>query len=307
MATTTRETRPLAGVLAAAASVVVWGASSVLIKQVEGVSGIAISFHRLWIGAVLTSAVFLATGGRFSRRLLRLSLPGGAAFALDIVLFFTAVQETSVANATVIGALQPVLVLAIARRLFGERPGLPEAFWASVAIAGAVIVVTGAAAGGPASRRGDLLAAAALVAWTWYFVASKRARRELGSFEYLAGLSLVATVVVTPLVLLSGERLAVPEASGWGVIVLIAVVNGALGHFLMNWAHGHVPIVATSLMTLAIPVVATAAAAVFIDEPVTAAQVAGMVVVIASLSIVVLRTSRTTPEVADASGTPAAE
>jgi drug/metabolite transporter (DMT)-like permease len=107
--------------------------------------------------------------------------------------------------------------------------------------------------------------------------------------------------------LLSGDRLAVPEASGWATIVLIAIVNGALGHFLMNWAHAHVPIVVTSLLTLAIPVFAAGAAAVFIDEPVTAAQVVGMAVVIAALSVVVLRTSRAVPEVVEAPGTPAVE
>jgi drug/metabolite transporter (DMT)-like permease len=286
---------PAAGVLAAAASVVVWGASSVLIKQVHGVSGLAISFHRLWIGAVLTSAVFMLSGGRFSRRLLRLALPGGLAFGLDICLFFTAVKATSVANATVIGALQPVLILALARRLFGERPGLVEAFWACVAIGGAVIVVTAASDAGGASRRGDLLATAALVAWTWYFIASKRARTELTSLEYLAGLSLVAAVAVTPVVLLSGERLAVPELSGWLTIVAIACINGAIGHFLMNWAHAHVPIVVTSLMTLGIPVFATASAAVFIHESLSGAQVAGMVVVIVALAIVVARTTRDEP------------
>jgi drug/metabolite transporter (DMT)-like permease len=274
----------------------VWGASSVLIKQVHGVSGVAISFHRLWIGALLTGSAFLLSGGRFSRRLLRLALPGGIAFGLDICLFFTAVRETSVANATVIGALQPVLILAIAKRLFGETPRLTDAFWAAVAIAGAAIVVTGSTSGGDASRRGDLLAVAALFAWTWYFVASKRARVELTSFEYLAGLSLVATMAVTPIVLLSGERLSVPEASGWATIVAIAVINGALGHFLMNWSHAHVPIVVTSLMTLAIPVFAAASAAVFIDESVSAAQVAGMAVVIVALSVVVARTSRGVPE-----------
>ena len=287
--------RPVAGVLAAAAAVLVWGASSVLIKQVDGVGALAISFHRLWIGAALTAVAFLVAGGRITGRLLRLALPGGIAFAADIVLFFSAVKETSVTNATVIGALQPLLVLAIARRLFGERPGLTEAFWAVVAIAGAVIVVTGASATGDASRAGDLLAVGALVAWTWYFVASKRARTELTSFEYLTGLSLVAAVAVTPFVLLSGHRLSVPATSEWATIVVIAVVNGALGHFLLNWAHAHVPIVVISLMTLAIPVGAAATAAIVIDEEVTLAQVAGMAVVIVSLGIVVLRTSRAAP------------
>jgi drug/metabolite transporter (DMT)-like permease len=296
----------VAGLFAAGTAVIVWGASSVLVKEVDGVSGLAIGFHRLWIGAVLVSVAFLLSGGRFTRRLLRLSLWGGIAFALDIVLFFAALKETSVANATIIGAMQPVLVLAIARRLFGERPHLADAFWACVAIAGAVIVVSGAPAGGDASIKGDLLAVGALFAWTWYFVASKQARTELGSFEYLAGLSVVAVVVVTPVVFLSREPIAVPDAADWLIIVVIAVVNGAIGHLLMNWAHAHVPIVVVSLMTLAIPVFATLTAAIFIDEAVTAGQIAGMAVVIGSLSCVVIRTSRAVPEIAEIAEPPAA-
>ena len=182
---TSRDRARFWGLIAAAAAVIVWGSSSVLVKNIEGVNGLVIGFHRMWIGAVLTLTAFYATGGRLSWRLLRLSCAGGIAFALDIVLFFSALKETSVANATIIGAMQPVLVLAIASRLFGERPHLRDAFWAAVAIAGAVIVVAGGPAGGDASLHGDLLAVAALVAWTWYFIASKRARTQLGSFEYL--------------------------------------------------------------------------------------------------------------------------
>ena len=117
----------------------------------------------------------------------------------------------------------------------------------------------------------------------------------------------MSAAVVTPVVFLSGERIAVPETRGWVTIAVIAIVNGAVGHFLMNWAHGHVPIVVLSLMTLAIPVFAAGSAALFISEPVTLAQVMGMAVVIASLAVVVLRTSRQVPETAESPGTPAVE
>ena len=40
---------------------------------------------------------------------------------------------------------------------------------------------------------GDLLAAAALFAWTWYFVAVKRARQNFGALEYQAALALAET------------------------------------------------------------------------------------------------------------------
>jgi len=292
--------RTALGYGAAAAAVMVWGASSVLIKEIDGLNGVAIAFYRLWIGLVLTCGVFLATGGRLTPRLIRLSLAGGVAFLADIILFFTAVQQTSVANATVIGALQPVLVLAIAGPLFGERPRLSDGLWALVAIAGAAVVVFGGDAGGATSIRGDLLAVGALVAWTGYFVASKTARQELTSLEYLTGLSVVAAVLVLPAPLVLGQPLGTPDGRGWLLLAFIAVVNGALGHFLMNWAHAHVPLVAVSVLTLAIPVVAAGTAAVLIDEPLVALQVLGMAVVVAALTVVSVNGARRRPEATEA-------
>lgn len=294
------EHRPVLGLSAATAAVVVWGASSVLIKEVDGVGGVAVSFHRLWIGAGFTVALFLATGGRITVDLLRRSLPGGLCFLADIILFFSAVQETSVANATVIGALQPVLVLLVAAPLFGERSRLVDLVWGAVAIGGAAVVVLGGDAGGANSRFGDLLAVGALVVWTGYFITSKQARRGLSSFEYLVGLSIVSAVGVLPFPWLFGQSLHVPQTDGWVILVLVAVLNGALGHFLMNWSHNHVPLLVVSMLTLGIPVVAAAVAAAFIDEPLNALQIGGMVVAVGALALVVIGTGRRSPDTAAA-------
>ena len=163
------------GMLSATAAVVVWGASSVAIKQVEGLTGLGVACYRIWLGAIVVTALFLATGGRITKRMLRLSLLGGLTFTADLVLFFVAVQETSIANATIIGALQPVLVLAIARPLFGERASRVEVGWGAVAVVGTVIVVLGGDGGGVNSLYGDVLAVGALVSWTAYFVFTKTA------------------------------------------------------------------------------------------------------------------------------------
>jgi drug/metabolite transporter (DMT)-like permease len=300
------ERRPALGVTSAVVAVVVWGTSSVLIKQVDGLNGVAISAYRLWIGAVLITGAFVVSGGRVTRRLLRLSFWGAVAFLADIVLFFTAVQETSVANATIIGALQPLLMLAVAGPLFGERARWSDALWGCIAIGGAAMVVFGGDGGGANSGEGDLLAVGALVAWTCYFVASKTARTQLTSFEYLTGLSIVSAVLVVPVPFLLSQPLGDPTAEAWALIAVIALVNGALGHFLMNWSHQHVPLVAISLLTLGIPVVSAATAAVFIDEPLVALQVLGMAVVVGALGVVSVHTARRRPEGLEA-GTVAAE
>jgi drug/metabolite transporter (DMT)-like permease len=48
------------------------------------------------------------------------SLVGGGLFALHQVMYFTSLKLTTVADVTLIGALQPPLVLLVAGRMFGE-------------------------------------------------------------------------------------------------------------------------------------------------------------------------------------------
>lgn len=284
MSSTDRRT---AGILATSLGVTIWGASSTMVKSIDGIDSVGISFHRLVIGAALLTTVHLARGGRITWATLRISAAGGVAFGLDIVLFFSALRETSVANATVIGALQPILLAPIGVRMFGERLERRVIGWSVVAVAGTAVVVLGATGVPEWSLRGDLLAVGALGSWTAYFVASKQARRRLATIEYFTGLSIVACVVVAPYALVIGADLSPADAGGWLTIVLVTVFSGALGHVLLNWSHEHVPLQVVSLLTLLVPVVATAGAVLFLGERVSAAQWLGMAVVVGSLAVVV--------------------
>ena len=97
----------------------VWGVASIIPKELA-MGGLAIAAYRFAMYAVAATAVLGARGTRIDRRVLRGSLGGGIALGVDVALFFSAVKLTSVANATVIGALQPVVVAIMANRVFGE-------------------------------------------------------------------------------------------------------------------------------------------------------------------------------------------
>jgi len=277
------------GTVAAAVAVVLWGAASVMAKSADHVDGLTLAFHRLWVGALLMAVVFFARGGRPRVSLLKAALPGGIAFAGDITLFFIAVKHTTVANATMISALQPALVLFVAGPLFGERVTASDVWWTAVALFGVGVVVFGSSTTPSWSAAGDLIAVAALLAWTAYFIAGKRAREQLNAVDYVAAMSFIAFLVVAAIALGSGHDLSVPDSGTWAIILGLGLGTGGIGHFLINWAHGHAPLVLTSLLTLLIPVVAMAGAAIFLDEKVVAAQIVGAVVVIGALAIVVLR------------------
>ena len=283
---------PARGMTAALFAVVVWGAGPVMARGID-LPGMTVVFYRLWIGALVTLAVLYARSGRLSWRVLRLSAAGGVAFGVNISLFFSALKLTSVANATVISALQPALLFLVVGRMFGEKVGVSDAAWTATAIGGVALVVFGAHGSHGHALRGDLLATGALFAWSWYFVASKRARQQLGALEYQTAMTLISAAVATPIALLSHQSLSVSghTATTWMWLALI-IAGGAVGHLLMNYAHATVRLTITSLLTLSTPVLAAAGAAIFLHEGLTWLQALGMAIVLAALAIVITRRTR---------------
>src|SRR5574341_1472784 len=185
-----------------------WGFGNILIKQTS-VDGLNVAFYRLWFGTVLTFGILFAARHRLTMRELTLSAPAGAAFGVNMVCFFTALKITTVANATLIGALQPAIVLLIAGPWFGERVGRWEIGWTAVSILGVGILIAGASSSPEWRPLGDGLAVLAVVLFTGYFVASKRIRESVSTVAYMAGVHLAAAVVVTPVVLIHGLEVAV--------------------------------------------------------------------------------------------------
>jgi len=275
-----------AGTLAALSAVVCWGGGNVLVKYIH-LSGTSLAFNRLVVGSLLFTGLLYATGGRLSPRALRVAIPGGIAFGADIVLFFLAVKKTSVADASVITALQPALVFLVAGPIFNERVTPRTVAWTAVATAGVVVAVLASAPTAGRTLGGDVLAAISLAAWSWYFVASKQARRHLSTLEYQAALTIVATIVVAP-VGLAAHDLVIHDGATFGWVVVMVTVPGG-GHVLMNWAHNHAPITLTSMITLGVPVVATLGAALALGETVTGVQAVGIAATVVALAMVIRR------------------
>ena len=94
--------------VALSVAMVAWGVTGVIAKSVD-MGGMALAAYRTTVGAVVLTAALLVTGRRVTWADVRAAAPGGVFLGLDLVFFFSAVKLTTVANATVIGALQPAL------------------------------------------------------------------------------------------------------------------------------------------------------------------------------------------------------
>ena len=108
--------------VAAVGAVLCWSTGNVIVAEVD-MPGLAIAFWRLVLGAVLYATVLHAVGRRITWAQVRLAVPVAITFALELGFFFTALHHTSVANATTIGSLQTIALMAVASVRFGEPIG----------------------------------------------------------------------------------------------------------------------------------------------------------------------------------------
>ncbi len=275
------------GLIGAAVAAAGWGLGGVF-ASLATAPGLVLTFYRLWIGAVLLTAVVYASGRRLSLHSLRAAFFGGLFLACDMSMFFSAIKLTSIVDATVIGALQPVLVIIAARPLFGERMGRTDGLWIALAIAGVTTAVLGPGVASHHAAVGNLLALGALVAFSAYWLVSKHARVAENALEYTASLSIVGGVLVAPAVLISGQSLTSVPPGGWIWIALLAVVPGT-GHVIMNWAHRYVDASISSVIGSSNPVVAAIAALVILGQPLTMLQICGGLVGIVAIAAVAAR------------------
>ena len=243
---------------------------------------------RLVLAAVFYGLISMASGDRPSRSELRHALWGGLVFAVNLVFFVAAMRRTSAANAVVIGALQPVVLLGLAGPLFGERPRRALYGWSLLAIGGVAVAMYGSEGDGVATRFGDLLALVGMLLFCLYYVVSKRARTEVGSVSYQLGLTVVAALVMVPVALVSGHGVAPPSGGDWWPVALMALIPGT-GHLLINYAHAHVPLALMGLINLLFVALVPFYAWWLVGETLGGLQAVGVGLVIATLAMVVAR------------------
>lgn len=278
--------RPQLPLLAAVVAVFAWGFGPLFVREIDA-SASAIVLWRILFALPIAIGVAYATGGAISWALLRRSAMTGVCFALSIVAGFTSFQETSIANATLIPALQPALVLLVAMRMFGERRSRAEVLWAVVAFAGVTAVVLGSDSAN-ASVYGDVLAVVNLVVFTGYFLLAKQARTgDVHSWSFLASVFVVTAAVVVPWSVAVSGGVEVVHGTDWLFVLALVLLPGMVGHGFMTWAHHYVDVSVTSMLTLANPVVSIVGAWILFSEALSPVQLVGAAVVLGALGVIV--------------------
>jgi drug/metabolite transporter, DME family len=293
-----RDTRR--GMAALSLTGVLWGSIGVVVRllQDRGGSTQSIAFWRFVCASAVLLIVLRPAGLRNAGttlrrpgRLIAVSL-GSLAFQMA---FFLAVHDVGVATSTLIAlGLAPVLLTAAHAVTSRSRPPARTLAVLAVALVGLGLVT--AAGGGNASvaphpGRGIVealvsgLLYAASTAW------SGRLSARMAPMAITLATSLVGVVLVLPVVAVTDWQVPRDAASiggtAWLALVATIVAYG-LFYAGLRTTPGHVAMI----LTLLEPVTAVLLAAVVLDEPLTIANVAGGLLLLAAICVLYVPTHR---------------
>ena len=208
-------------------------------------------------------------------------LLAGLCFACDVACFHIAVTHTSVANATFIGNLSPILALAGGALFFAEHP--KPLVWVSLGLALTGSWVMTGLVGPSAVAPGDSFALAASIAYAGYLLAMKRARASVDGAGATFWSAFVSMPVLFLVAHLHGETMLPSSVAGWAVVVTLGCVSHAFGQGLTSVALGRAPVALIAIVVLAQPPVSALLAWLVLHEPMGATQMIGGAIILSAV------------------------
>jgi drug/metabolite transporter (DMT)-like permease len=214
----------------------------------------------------------------------RFAVLAGVAFALDLGFWHYGIANTSVAKASVLANLTPIVVTAAAWLFLHQRPAPLFLVAVAVSVTGAGVMALSRSVGatGPNPLLGDVLCTITSVWYALYFFALSEARRWQSASQVMFWSSLTGVPLMLASAWLLGESVVPATAGGWAACVALAAVHAG-GQGSIAWALGRLPPATASVTVLVQPVVTTALGWLLFAELLSAWQAAGAVLALAGV------------------------
>jgi drug/metabolite transporter (DMT)-like permease len=211
-------------------------------------------------------------------------LAAGLFFACDLGVWHFSILYTSVANSTLLANLAPIFVTLAGWILWRTRVTGLFLVGMFTAIAGMFVLVGPEFGRGGQPLLGDALGALTAVFYAGYFLAIKLSRDAGESTaRVMAWSTTITSIALLPIALAFPQPFLPATASGWLVLLGLALVTQILGQGLIAYAFAHLPASLSSVSLLIQPVMAALFAWVLFGEAVAPAQWIGGAIVLAGI------------------------
>jgi drug/metabolite transporter (DMT)-like permease len=257
------------------------GLSAILVRLSE-TGPAAAGFWRLVFALPLLAAMTARTTGRIGAPP-RIALLAGLFFALDLGFWHYGIRYTSVANATVLSNLTPVVVTLVAWVFLKQRPRGLFLVAVAAAVGGAWLMAIEKGGGNLRNQPlGDALSAITAIWYALYFLAMGEGRKTDGASRLMFWVSVVGAPLLLATALVLGEAIVPAGPAGWAACIALGLMHVS-GQGSIAWAMGRLPTSTASVVVLIQPVVAAWLGWILFAEPIGPLQAAGAAVTLAGV------------------------
>lgn len=212
-------------------------------------------------------------------------LVAGCFFAVDMCFYHWSLTLTSIAHATLIVNLAPLVALSAGFLLFGERLGAPKLF-GLVASLGGAFLMTAMRAGSAGTLEGNGLAAIGMIGYALYLIVVKQARgNHHDTMSIIVWSSGTAAAIMFAIAAVAGETILPRTVENWAVVLALGIVAHVFGQGLVAFGMRKAPVGLASILLLIQPVIAAIAAWLLFDETFTPVEMAGALMVLFGLAV----------------------
>lgn len=199
----------------------------------------------------------------------------GALFAGDLFFWHLAIMGTTVANATFLSTTAPVWVVLGTWLVLREKIAAGALIGLALCLSGGVLLIGQSYGYAPERLWGDVYGLITAVFFGAYFLAVQRGRRTHGSARLLFLSTTVTAAILFVVAVALEDRLLPRDATGWAVLIALALVSQVAGQGLLAIALGHLPAVFSSLVIFVEALAVAAMGWIILGERVDAVQALG--------------------------------
>ena len=239
------------------------------------------------MGSVFCLLLLKATNRRFDTSALQgkagLLILTGALIGFNWILLFEAYSYTTVAVATLCYYMQPVIVTLVSPLVLKERITLRKGICVAVAIAGMILVSGVTGGGGAGNLKGVFLGLGAAALYSSVVILNKKIQ-GVPIYEKTIVQLMSAAAAMLPYMLARGtlQSYSLSASQVW-LLLAVGIVHTGIAYALYFGAVEKLPAQTTALFSYIDPVTAILLSAAFLREPLSAAGIAGTVMILGSL------------------------
>lgn len=209
----------------------------------------------------------------------------GVFFAADLAAWHKSFEYTTLANATLLANLASILVAIVGYFWLRERLGWTFALGATVAFAGASVLLGVDLNHGRDPLIGDALGLVTACFYAAYLLTVKVLRRTFSVPHIMAYSSSVSSIGLLAIAYASGEQLMPQTWQAWSAVVALAFISHAGGQGLIAYALAHLPASFATLSLLLQPVITATVSWGLFAQTLSPLQIGGGLLVLGGLGL----------------------